>query len=61
MTRREPPWKLLVQIRAAEQFLPLHKLRQIELVWKIEKGLERGQWFPSKLRNTVLLVEHEKK
>jgi hypothetical protein len=61
MTRGEPPRKSSSPIRAAEHFRPLHKLRQAESVRKIETGLERGQWLPRNLRNTLLLLEREKK
>jgi hypothetical protein len=40
-------------ICAAEGFLPLHKFMGVELVWKIEMGLKRGQWLSRKWRNTV--------
>jgi hypothetical protein len=36
-------------------------VRLVELAWKIETGLERGQLLPRKLRITVLLLEREKK
>jgi hypothetical protein len=62
MTRGEQPRKSSSSpIRGAERFRPLHKLRQVKSVRKIETGLERGQRLPRKLRNTVLLVDREKK
>jgi hypothetical protein len=39
----------------------LHRLRQVEPIPKIETGLERGQRLPRKPRNTLILLEREKK
>ena len=55
MRRGDPPRKSSSPIRCAEYFRPLHKFKGVELVWKIETGLERGQRLPRKLRNTVLM------
>jgi hypothetical protein len=57
MTRGEPPKKLLWLIHVADFFLSLNKLRQVESVWKIKTGLERGQLLPRKLRNTVQMQQ----
>jgi hypothetical protein len=43
MTRGEKPQKSPPLIRAAERFRPLHKFMGVELVQKIETGLEYGQ------------------
>jgi hypothetical protein len=59
--RSEQPQKSSLLIRAAQNSRPLHKLRLVELVWKIETGLKRGLWLPRlrrlPVRNTVLLLE----
>ena len=59
-TRGDLPWKSRWPIRAAECFRPLHKLKGVELVRKIETGLERGRWLSRKLRNTVLMLSMRK-
>jgi hypothetical protein len=54
--RSEQPQKSSLLIRAAQNSRPLHKLRLVELVWKIETGLKRGRWLPRRLRNTVTVL-----